>query len=202
MKIIDISKDITSCPIYPGDPGVSIRQASSLDRGDSCNLTEITTGLHNGTHADAPLHFISNGDSITDAELGNFIGFCRVIETKEGALDEEYVKTMFPDNEKRVIIKGHGKSYITGDGAKAAAEKGLILIGTDSLSVGIHGDQTAPHREFLTRKIAIVENLDLENADEGRYFLVAQPLKIGGAEASILRALLIDDINEYISDDR
>lgn len=198
MQITDISKDITKCEIYKGDPAVSLKRVCSIENGDMCNLTEMTTGLHNGTHADAPLHFISNGDSIDNADLSAYIGMCSVINVKEGALDTEYVAEHFPKNAKRVLIKGNGKAYFTQDGAKTAAESGIVLIGTDSLSVGTHGAQTGPHTEFLKNNIAVIENLSLENADEGEYFLSAQPLKIGSAEAAPLRAVLIKDIDEYL----
>ena len=92
---------------------------------------------------------------------------------------------------ERLIIKSGGEAYFTGDGAAYLAEKGVKLIGTDSNSVGIHGAQVAPHRAFLTAEVAVLENLDLDEVRPGKYFLSALPLKIGGAEAAPVRAVLI-----------
>ncbi|MBQ8209587.1 MAG: cyclase family protein [Clostridia bacterium] len=194
MQIIDISKDITKCDIYPGDPDVSLEIVSQLKNGDTCNLSAIHTGLHNGTHADAPLHFIDGADSIEKADLDAFIGDCWVIEAPEGPVTGEFVNNNFPEKAKRVLVKSGGKAWFMESAAEEIAYMGIKLIGTDSLSVGIHGNQTAPHRAFLSENVAIIENLDLKNVKPGRYFLLAQPLKIGGAEAAPLRAVLLADM--------
>lgn len=194
MQIIDISKDITKCDIYPGDPDVSIEVVSSLSNGDSCNLSAIHTGLHNGTHADAPLHFIESGDSIEKANLETFIGECYVIEAPEGPITGEFVNKYFPEKAKRVLVKSGGKAWFLESAAEEIAFAGIKLIGTDSLSVGIEGNQTRPHRAFLSENVAIIENLELEKVKPGRYFLVAPPLKIGGAEAAPMRAVLLADM--------
>lgn len=193
MQIIDISKDITKCELYPGDPEVRLEIASAISDGASCNLTAIYTGLHNGTHADAPLHFIDGADSIEKADLNVFIGECHVIEVPEGPITGEYVDNCFPQDAKRVLIKGGGKAWFMKSGAEEVAFSGIKLIGTDSLSVGVHGDQIGPHVALLRENVAVLENLDLEKVRPGKYFLLAQPLKIGGAEAAPVRAVLLAD---------
>ena len=187
--LIDISRDITTCPIYPGDPGVELTRVQTIGADSDCNLSKIDTGLHNGTHADAPLHFVSGGRSIDDMPLEPFIGECIVCETESGPIGRARAEKL-PVHE-RLIIKSGGEAYFTGDGAAYLAEKGVKLIGTDSNSVGIHGAQVAPHRAFLTAEVAVLENLDLDEVRPGKYFLSALPLKIGGAEAAPVRAVLI-----------
>ncbi len=194
MQIIDISKDITKCEIYPGDPDVNIEVISTLAGGDTCNLSAIHTGLHNGTHADAPLHFIDGGDSIEKADLSVYIGECHVIEAPAGPITGEFVNSNFPEKAKRVLVKSDGKAWFMESAAEEIAFSGVQLIGTDGLSVGTHGAQTETHVAFLRENVAIIENLDLSNVSPGRYFLLAQPLKIGGAEAAPLRAVLLADM--------
>lgn len=189
--IIDISRDITTCPVYPGDPGCEVTSVQSLKDGDGCNLSRIDTGLHNGTHADAPLHFIDGGASIDNVPAEYFIGECVVCETAGGAIDETRAKEL--PVAVRLLVKSGGKAYFTRDGAACLAGKGVKLIGTDSNSVGIHGDQVAPHRAFLSADVAVIENLELSEVSPGRYFLSALPVKIGGAEAAPVRAVLIDN---------
>lgn len=193
MQIIDISRDITACELYPGDPEVRLEVVSTIAGGDSCNLSAIYTGLHNGTHADAPLHFIECGDSIEKADLSVFIGECQVVEVPEGPITGEYVNRYFPSGAKRVLIKGNGNAWFMESAAEEIAFGGIKLIGTDSMSVGTHGAQIETHVAFLRENVAILENLDLQNVKPGKYFLLAQPLKIGGAEAAPVRAVLLAD---------
>lgn len=193
MQIIDISRDITHCELYPGDPEIRLEVVSTLAGGDSCNLSAIYTGLHNGTHADAPLHFIECGDSIEKADLSVFIGECQVIEVPEGPITGEYVNEKFPAGAERLLIKSQGKAWFMESAAEEVAFSGVKLIGTDALSVGTHGAQTGPHVAFLRENVAVLENLDLENVKPGKYFLLAQPIKIGGAEAAPVRAVLLAD---------
>jgi arylformamidase len=46
---------------------------------------------------------------------------------------------------------------------------------------------------FFVDNIALLENLDLSNVEPGKYFLVAAPVKISGAEAAPVRAMLVSD---------
>lgn len=193
MQIIDISKDIADCEIYPGDPEVRFESVSRIEDGADCNLTAMYTGLHNGTHVDAPLHFIENGDSIDKADLSVFIGECYVIEAPKGAVTGEFVNKYFPENAKRVLVKSGGEAWFMESAAEEIAFGGIKLIGTDALSVGTQGCQTKTHMAFLRENVAIIENLDLSAVKPGRYFLVAQPLKIGGVEAAPTRAILLAD---------
>lgn len=193
MQIIDISKDIADCEIYPGDPAVRFETISRIGDGGDCNLTAMYTGLHNGTHVDAPLHFIENGDSVDKADLRTFIGECYVIEAPQGAVTGEFVNKHFPPNAQRVLVKSGGKAWFLQSAAEEIAFGGIKLIGTDAMSVGTQGCQTETHTVFLRENVAIIENLELSAVKPGRYFLVAQPLKIGGAEAAPTRAVLLAD---------
>lgn len=193
MQIIDISKDITACELYPGDPEVKLEVVSNISNGDSCNLSAIYTGLHNGTHADAPLHFIEGAESIEKADLSVFIGECHVIEVPAGPVTGEYVNSYFPTDAKRLLIKSAGKAWFMESAAEEIAFSGVKLLGTDALSVGTQGNQVEPHVALLRENVAILENLELKNVKPGKYFLLAQPLKIGGAEAAPVRAVLLAD---------
>lgn len=193
MQIIDISKDITRCEVYPGDPPVRLETVQTIADGCDCNLSAIYTGLHNGTHADAPLHFLDGGDSIDKADLRVFFGECHVIEVPPGAITGEYVNRYFPEKAERILVKSGGKAWFLESAAEELAFSGVRLIGTDALSVGTAGVQQETHVAFLRENVSILENLELENVKPGRYFLAAQPLKIGGAEAAPVRAVLLAD---------
>ena len=190
MIIYDISADILKAPVYPGDPEPRLDRVETLGRGSDCNLSALYCCLHNGTHADAPLHFIENGETVDRMPVETFLGECRVVEVPAGPITARIADELLPADAKRVIIKGNGEAYFSEDGALRAAERGYLLIGTDSSSVGIHGIQTPVHRALLGAGIALLEGLVLDGVPEGEYFLSALPVKIGGAEAAPVRAVL------------
>ena len=192
FKIIDISKDLMTSEPYPGDPKPKLSVFSSFAAGDGCNMARLTTTLHSGTHADAPLHFIPDGKQINSVELSAFVGECRVIEVDTDRITGEYVDKHFPKGTKRILIKSSGKAYFDKTGAEEAAYFGYSLIGTDGMSVGNAADQQGPHRALLSEGVAVLENLDLSEVKPGKYFLVAAPVKISGVEASPVRAILFD----------
>lgn len=194
MEIIDISRDLMKTPVYPGDPEGYVDNIQSLRSGDHCNLNAVYTCLHTATHADAPLHFIDGGASMESLPLDLFIGECYVAETPPGPVTGAFAEEHFPwRNCERLLIKGNGLSHLMESSAYYVVDSGIKLIGTDSQTIGSHGTNETIHRALLSENIPIIEGLDLSNVDPGRYFLMAQPLKISGVEAAPLRAVLIKD---------
>ena len=142
MKIYDISADILSAAVYPGDPEPELTRVASIGQGSECNLSALYCCLHNGTHVDAPLHFLPDGGTIDKMPLGVFLGDCRVVSVPAGEITARTVRERFPADVRRVIVRGGGKAYFSEEGAAEAAKRGYLLIGIDALSVGIHGIQT------------------------------------------------------------
>ena len=178
--------------VYPGDPEPYLDEVKEIKNGDSCNLTALYTCLHTGTHIDAPLHFIDRAEAIDKIPLELFIGECTVIEAPAGPLTGEYVEDRFPRGKERLLIKGRGAAWFMESGAYAAADAGSRLIGIDRSSVGVSGEQERTHKAFLERGLALLEGLDLTDVTPGEYFLLAQPVKLRGTEASLCRAVLIE----------
>ena len=59
MRIFDITVPVSAeTPIYKGDPGVEITSFKSIAAGATANVTQVSFGVHTGTHVDAPNHFI------------------------------------------------------------------------------------------------------------------------------------------------
>lgn len=192
MKIIDISRKFFECPVYPGDPKPEAELIEEIG-GDDCTFTVVHAGAHTATHADAPLHFLPKGKTIEQLPLESFIGPCTVIQVPPGVITGEYVDRHFPRNCGRLLIKGNGRAFFMDSSAQELAERGIILIGTDALSVGSKGNEAAPHKAFLQEDIAILEGLDLSEVEQGEYFLFAPPVKYDGLEAAPVRAVLISD---------
>ncbi len=193
MKIIDISRDILSCEPFGDDPAPRFARAKSIEKGGEYNLGLISMCLHNGTHLDAPLHFIEDGGDINSVDPQAFIGPCAVVEVAEMIITGAFVEEYFPRNAKRILIKSKGKAFLHESAADQLAYLGYELVGTDAPSVEPEEFNGRAHRCLLQNNIAVLENLDLEKVESGNYFLIAPPLKISGAEASPVRAMLISD---------
>ena len=190
-RLIDISRDLNTNNVYPGDPTPVFSVFSAIKAGDACNMAGLTTTLHTGTHTDAPLHFLPDGADAASLPLDPYIGECTVIEVGEEVMTGKFVDENFP-RVARVLIKSGGKAYFDRTGAEEAAYLGIRLIGTDGMSVGCHADQTGPHRALLGEGVCVLENLDLSAVKPGRYFLIAPPVKIGGVDGAPVRAALLD----------
>mgnify|MGYP000774215771 CR=1 FL=1 len=65
LIIHDISRDILTSKVYEGDPQTEVNRIKSIENGDDYNLSAISMSTHTGTHIDAPLHFSSDGSSIS-----------------------------------------------------------------------------------------------------------------------------------------
>ena len=84
MPIYDITVPIRSgMPIYDGDPTVDIQAWSSLEKGDSANVSFLHFGAHTGTHVDAPAHFINRAQKIDSLPLDVLIGQARVVRVPD-----------------------------------------------------------------------------------------------------------------------
>ena len=193
MKLIDISRKFFSADVYPGDPKPEAEQISVIGEGAECNLSVVHACAHTATHVDAPLHFVQDGKTIDELPLEPFIGECAVIEVPQGVITGDYVDRYFPKKCQRLLIKSEGKAFFMDSSAQELADRGLLLIGTDSLSVGSKGNQVAPHKAFLLNGVAIVEGLDLSAVKPGNYFLFAPPVRYDGIEGAPARAVLIED---------
>ena len=88
----------------------------------------------------------------------------------------------------RILL--HGKGQLTESAIAYLYNQGLMLIGTDSQSIGTYSDELSAHAALLGYGIAVLENLELRGVPDGRYLLSAAPLKVSGAEGAPCRAIL------------
>lgn len=207
--LIDISLTVTgSLPVWPGDPAIRLEQASRIADGADANVSRIDTGVHTGTHVDAPLHFIPNDIAVDELELERFIGECQVVElTGTGPitaaeLDAAGVAT----TTSRLLLKTVNSSYWQSDphtfrrdfralhssAARWVVERGLRLIGIDYLSIEpFEAEEHHPtHHILLGARVAVIEGLDLGAVTPGRYRLLCLPIKLGGSDGAPARAVL------------
>ncbi len=188
MIIHDISRDTLTTPVYEGNPETAVTQLQSLET-DACNLSQISMCVHAGTHIDAPLHFWEDGSAVDDLRLNTFYGKCTVVSV-EGVLTGDDMERMLPYCKRRILFRGCGNTFLSHSAAIVLAESKVVLVGTDADSIAPPFDEVRPHRELARAGIAVLENLDLEDIDDGEYDLCAFPVKLGGLEAAPCRAIL------------
>lgn len=191
MKIYDISQEVFSCAVYPGDPKPEKKTLLSTAAGDVCNLTALSLCAHNGTHIDAPFHFLGDGKTVEELPLEVFVGECFVAR-HSGAVTAAHAEAILrrADGAERILIAGD--ATVTDGAAEAFAASGIRLLGNESQSVGPEEAPMAVHLALLGRGVALLEGVVLRGVPEGRYFLSAAPLKLAGADGAPCRAYLID----------
>ena len=195
MKIYDISQEVFGCQVYPGDSTPKKRVISSMKKGDLYNLTAFSMCAHNGTHIDAPFHFIKDGKTVDSVSLNTFIGMAYVAEyngivSADDATEIlEKAKKQNSEAAKRILIKGDAE--VSAEAAKVFAESNILLLGNESQTVGPENAPMEVHLILLGAGTVLLEGIRLAEVSEGVYFLNAAPLNLSGADGSPCRAILI-----------
>ena len=190
MKIYDISQEVFSCQVYPGDPKPEKQMLCATAAGDLYNLTAFSMCAHNGTHIDAPFHFLHHGKTVEQMDLSVFVGDCFVArhEGNVTAAAAEHILTKAAGTE-RILIGG--KITVTAEAAEVFARAGIKLIGNEGQSVGPEDAPMQVHLILLGHGIALLEGIVLTDVPEGHYFLSAAPLNLTGSDGAPCRAYLI-----------
>ena len=196
MKIYDISQEILTCTVYPGDPSPHTEQIVSINEGEVYNLSTLNMCNHNGTHIDAPFHFINDGKTVEQLDLSKLVGYAYVVEcfgelTREKAKQIlEDARAMSDDAFKRILIKG--ETVVSLESACVFADAGIDLLGVESQSVGPEDAPLDVHKVLLEKEIVLLEGIVLKDVMKGVYLLNAAPLSLAGIDGSPCRAILIE----------
>lgn len=205
MTIIDISRTLNhALAPWPGDAPFRLQTAAARRQGDMVNLTTITTSAHIGSHVDAPYHFTDDGPPLHQLDLHIFWGPARVVTVhkKAGPLRPADFAAHNLAGVERLLVRSSASQqdgtafirdfvYPTPELVAFLGALGLILYGSDAPSMDpVGSEDLAGHRALWQRRIAILEGLDLSQAPDGDYELVALPLKIEGGDGSPVRAAL------------
>lgn len=208
MTLLDISRPLgTALAPWPGDTPFEHRLTWRIADGAACNVGAVSMGTHNGTHADAPLHYLADGASIDALDPALFVGPAVVADvttagwtiTREslavaarsfgdGAVPRLLLKTgAWPDStrfpERLPLLAPDVPAFL--------GEQGVRLLGLDVPSVdGIDSKDLPIHHALARSGVCIVESLDLSAVPAGVYELIALPLRIVDGDASPVRAVL------------
>lgn len=191
MILHDISKDIVTAPVYEGDPETDFQWVKRMDCGDMYNLSRIKFCTHTGTHIDTPKHYVDDGNTVEDLPLSRFFGPCTVVTIK-GILTGEDMENLLPFCKKKVIFHSEGHAFLSQSAAYVLADYKIGLVGTDGVSIAFEEEEMLVHRQLALNDIVVLEGLALTGVEDGDYTLAAFPLKIEGAEAAPVRAVLFE----------
>ena len=190
MKIYDISQEVFSCAVYPGDPAPQRQTLCATDAGDLYNLTAFSMCAHNGTHVDAPYHFLPEGKTVEAMDLTAFVGECFLVRhTGDVTGDDARGILAKSGGAERILIAG--QATVTAEAAEVFAGSGILLLGNEGQTVGPEDAPVAVHKILLSREVALLEGIVLRDVPEGRYFLSAAPLKLAGSDGAPCRAYLV-----------
>ena len=193
--IIDISQEVFSCRVYPGDPAPEKKRLLSIADGDPCNLTALSMCAHNGTHIDAPFHFINEGKTVDQIPTSVFAGPAYVTrqsgELAAGDAEEIYIRAAGENAPERILIAGD--AVVTAEAAAVFARRNVCLLGVESQSVGPLHAPAEVHKILLGAEVVLLEGIRLGHLGEGRYFLCAAPLNLAGCDGAPCRAFLISE---------
>lgn len=205
-RILDISPLVhPGIAVWPGDVAYRRDVACSIAAGANLDLSSITTTVHVGAHADAPSHYEAGGPGIEARALERYLGPCQVMAVSvapgarilpgdlTGPITAPRVlfcTGSFPDpdhwNEDFVSLSPELVDHL--------AHQGVVLVGIDTPSIDpMTSKVLESHTAVAAHDLAVLEGLVLRDVPPGRYTLVALPLKLAGADASPVRAVLVDD---------
>ena len=205
----DISPLITEkTGVFPGDQPFRRNVSMSFAQGHHLALSSIQTTLHVGAHADAPLHYHPDGVPIDERRLDPYLGDCQVIQVsvpKGARIRPEDLPEAFQGTaplSPRVLFRTHSfpdPENWNADFNSLSPELIGSLVARDVRLVGIDTPSVDPedskglesHQAVYRSDLAILEGLVLDDVPEGLYTLVALPLRIQGADASPVRAILL-----------
>ena len=191
--IIDISQEVFSCNVYPGDPEPTYHELESIKKGELYNLSAFSMCTHNGTHIDVPKHFLEDGKTVEQIGLEYFVGEC-FVKKHDGYVNENTAKEILRCAEEagakeRILISGN--AVVTEEAAEVFAKSKIKLLGNESQTVGPEEAPMSVHLILLCAEVVLLEGVVLKNVPDGKYFLCAAPLNLAGCEGAPCRAFLM-----------
>jgi arylformamidase len=203
MSLIDISQPVfPGIGVFPGDTPFTIEKVLSMADGHSCDVSTIRTTVHAGTHSDSPAHFCAGAPGIDAVALERYFGPCRVVERiGNGPLTADEVAAWKPMKSMRYLVRTREAidprefpaefAHFVEESATVLADAEIALIGLDTPSMDHRDSESlAAHKTLLRSEVAILENLDLTHVRPGPYELMAFPIRLRGADAAPVRAVL------------
>jgi arylformamidase len=205
-KLYDISQTLRpELPVWPGDTAFSLDETWAIGPECPVKVSKLTLSTHSGSHGDAPSHYDVLGDDIAQLDLQTYLGPCVLITAtgdgpgvmpddldwdRVGANNRVLIRTYQDFPAKRWDDQFRALDHQTIDRLNLA---GCRLVGVDAASIDPQTSKTMDaHNAVQKHDMRILEGLVFDGVPDGNYELIALPLKIAGADASPVRAVLRD----------
>jgi arylformamidase len=208
MRIHDISRPVRAgIPVWPGDTDYAFSFVARIAEGSSVNVGRLEMSVHTGAHVDAPLHFADGAPDVASVPLSKYLGPCVVADvrpSRRGIEPADLPAHLDADVREtgRLLIRSYADRPAAFDEHMAHATpaladwlgaRGAVLLGIDTDSMDAFESKELPaHKRLMDHGVAILEGIDLSRVASGRYELVALPLRLVGADASPVRAVLVE----------
>ncbi|MCY3906127.1 MAG: cyclase family protein [Anaerolineaceae bacterium] len=203
--IYDITRPVHEyTTVWPGDQPYRLRHSMRISEGAAVNLTAMEATLHLGTHMDAWYHCDDEGATAAGMPLAACIGPARLltVSCQDGPLAPADLAHVSLAGVERLLLRSEVSQlpedqwpetwpWPGDDLIELLANGGLRLLGLDAPSVDAFDSETLPgHHALRRRGIVTLESLWLRDVPDGDYELLALPLRLEGACASPVRAIL------------
>jgi arylformamidase len=206
VEILDISPLISPrIAVWPGDTPFTHRYLCRLDEGANLDLSTIETTVHLGAHTDSPSHYQQEGAGMASRPLELYLGPCQVMwvdvprgervlpEHLQGPIEAERVlfrTGSFPDPDRF----DEDFCALSPELVEHLHVQGVRLVGLDTPSIDpFRSKKLESHLAVARRDMGILEGVVLDHVPAGTYTLIALPLRLEGADASPVRAVLLRD---------
>ena len=221
FKIIDLSHTLEEgIPSFPTHTKYYHLDANQIN--DPAHMSQILMHEHNGTHVDAPAHYIKTGpknkhfmEYVSPIHLIGSAVHINLNKYKKKLVTLPVIKKWEKKNfiikkndivifnfgwHKKWKIGSKGNKYIKNWpgldklSSEYLLKKRISAVGTDTLGLDCSGSISIPaHTTFLINNILIMENLNNLDILPSRFNFIAIPLKIKKGTASPIRALAFID---------
>jgi arylformamidase len=202
---VPLKQGIVYFPTDPVPPKIYRLHDRALGAKVTMSMLEMIS--HTGTHIDAPLHFIADGETISDMPLDATVGPARVIAIKDReSIKAAELKKHNIKKGERILFKTRNSPagyeaekfsddycYLDDDGADYLVEKGVKLVGIDFITIGTikrMENIAHTHEALLGAGIYIMEDCALANVPPGEYELLCLPIPVYKGDAAPCRAIL------------
>ena len=175
---------------------------AQIGQGSAVNVGRLACSLHTGTHADAPYHVDPTGRQTQALDPSAFMGPAWVVRLDAtDAIRRDQLEARVPGDATRILIalscQYDGRQFperiphVSAEAAAWLAGRGTRLVGVNVPSVDpLDSQAMLAHKALFEAGTSILENLNLADVPEGRYWLAAPPLAVIGGDAAPCRALL------------
>ena len=202
MKFYDVTMPIyTGMPVYKNKP----EKQPTVETVTNGYVTEsrLNIDVHTGTHVDAPLHMVVDGETIETLPLDKLVGPCKVFDMThiEDRIKKEDVENLDIQKDDFLLFKTKNSYdeefnfdfiFVAECAAKHLAGIGVSGIGVDALGIERSQEGHPTHKTLFGNNVIIIEGLRLKEVEQGSYTMVAAPLKLQGTDASPARIILLE----------